>query len=46
MDCKQCPFTKREIDALKACAAEKMNEPTPEEVELWDDALYDPYGDS
>jgi hypothetical protein len=46
MTCKGCPFTKEEIQALKACAKQKISEPTPEEENSWDEALYDPWGDS
>lgn len=39
-------FSKKEILALKACAAQKMSEPTPEEEAEWDQALEDNYGSS
>lgn len=47
MNCQKCPFTKEEIQALKACAKQKMSEPTPEQEEEWErDALDDQWGDS
>jgi hypothetical protein len=39
-------FTKEEIQALKACAKQKMSESTPEEEASWEEALDDPWGGS
>lgn len=36
-------FSEKEIAALKACAAQKMSEPTPEQEASWDEALDDQF---
>jgi hypothetical protein len=47
MTCPDCPFSKEELQALKALAKQKISEPTPEEEESWErEALDDQWGDS